>query len=35
MEPVILANVLKHIGDDLDAIDKAYGLLSDKEKAVC
>jgi hypothetical protein len=34
MEPVILANVLKHIGDDLDAIDKAYGLLSDKEKAV-
>ena len=32
MDPVILANVLKHIGDDLDAIDKAYGLLSDEEK---
>jgi len=34
MEPVILENVLKHIGDDLDAIDNAYGLLSDEEKTV-
>jgi hypothetical protein len=34
MDPVILANVLKHIGDDLDAIDKAYGLLSDEEKTM-
>jgi hypothetical protein len=34
MEHVILTNVLRHIGDDLDTIDKAYGLLSDEEKTV-
>ena len=34
MEPASLANVLEQIGDDLDAIDKAYGLLSDEEKSV-
>ena len=34
MEPVILTNVLRHIGDDLDAIDKAYGLLSQEDKTV-